>query len=198
VLPLGFAMQAPGYLSRTPQRNSIGSVAFVITVLAVLGLGGGFLLAFLPFNSVERSATAPRNLPELRSFPAQHSSSPPEQLRDAEISKGSTFGTAVASLTVSAGNAFDFDPSETRSSFPSVSAESSIENSVRNNAVVVGPNFSTAPERFSMQARPVVATATSFDALQTVSVPEPATWILLIFGMLLGALVVRKSQRLAS
>jgi hypothetical protein len=186
-------MQTPGHTSRIhARRDPIGSVAFVITVLAVLGLGGGFLLAFLPFNSVDRSATAPRNPAEFRSFPTQHPPPSSEPLRDAEISKGSTFGIALASMTRGADNVFDFDATETRFSFPNRCAKSSIESSVRNDVEVVVPTFGPAPERFSLSVHSVAGTAASYDALQTVSVPEPATWILLIFGMLLAAAAVKK------
>ena len=88
--------------------NSVGSAPFVITLLTILGLGGGFLLAFLPFNSAEREATSrPRNFPEFRSFPIQNSSPSAEPVRDpGKAPKEPELNTPLAPISPRAADVF--------------------------------------------------------------------------------------------
>ncbi len=185
---------------RSSQRrhrwSSIGSAAFAITMLAVLGLGGGFLLALLPSNSVDRSATVPRNLPEFQSLPLQHSTPSPEPLRDAENTKevfliaaaASTMSPAAAELNFKIFPASEFVESK-------VSALSPTADSVPVNSAINIPVFGGGAERFSTQVPPASKSAVAFEALQTESIPEPATWTLVLFGILLGAFVLRSRRQ---
>ncbi|MGZ5019239.1 MAG: PEP-CTERM sorting domain-containing protein [Chthoniobacterales bacterium] len=192
--------------------NSIGSAPFALTVLTVLGLGGGFLLALLPFNSVDRSVTSPRRtFPELQPFPMQDSTSTAEPLPDSgEASKESNFGLTLAPASTHVAATVHLDSTtEAEDVIPSGSSRSSDENllapanatlptfaSASEHLLAHGPVAGVAEAERDSQAESNSDSQVECDSLQTAVVPEPSTWTLLVLAMVFGVIarLFRKRQ----
>ncbi len=182
--------------SRRRRRwNSIGSGGFAVTLLAVLGLGGGFVLALLPFNSGARSAAALRDSPEFRSLPRQHSPPSTERLRDPEVRHEVIVAAAAAATTLNVRGEFSFDAPPPTLIFVNATEIPSPSGSNEFESAINPPTFNSASERFSIEGQSAKTSVAAFESLQTESIPEPATWILFLCGILLGAFAFRSRRQ---
>ena len=180
---------------RRRRWNSIGSVAFALTLLAVLGLGGGFLLALLPLSSGDRSAAAPRDLSPFRSLPTTHSPPPIEPFRDAESRRDVIVAGAAAATLTNANGEVSFEPSARNLVSVNSAAISSVTSSNEFASVFNPTIFNGASERFSVEGPSAKPTVAAYESLEMASIPEPATWILLLLGILFGAFAVRSRRQ---
>jgi hypothetical protein len=187
--------------------NCIGSAPFVITLLAVLGLGGGFLLAFLPFNSADHSATSrPRSFPEFRSFPSQDSTPPAERSPGFDTAPKDPDPSVVPPLAPINARMADVlvateDQPETADALvatkcrpetadPKITAPFLCDTSFRGSATVIASSFPSAPPPSVDSPNsdvPAMRMSADSDSLKTALIPEPTTWTLFVLSILVFA-----------
>lgn len=156
----------------------------------MLGLGGGFLLAVLPFNSVERAAIAPRASRAPRELPIQEWRPPSiGTAREADAGSVSAFAMALAPAQISPSGAADFVPDQTETSASASIAALSNDERQREPAQFDTPT--SIPGGEYLEAKIPSSSGGSvgtYEALEVAAVPEPSTWILfacavgLVFG----------------
>ena len=186
---------------------SIGSAPFAFTLLAVLGLGGGFLLAFLPFNSAERTATSrPRTSPEFRSFPIQDSTPPAERSPGFETAPKEPDPSFVPPLApINARMADVLVATEDRpeatdvpvatkcqseTADPKIMAPFLCDTSFRGSATTITSSFPSAPPPSLDSPNsdvPAMRMSADSESLKTAVIPEPTTWTLFVFAILVFA-----------